>query len=68
MMNMNEAKMLTPSERLQAMEVLWDTICHDEIPLEPPIWHKKILADRERILASGDAEFVTMEELKAIRR
>jgi len=67
-MNMNEAKMLTPSERLQAMEVLWDTICHDETPLDPPVWHKRILAERKKELESGNAEFVTIEELKAIKR
>ena len=49
-MNMNEAKMLTPSERLQAMEVLWDTICHDETPLDPPVWHKKFLPNEKKNL------------------
>jgi len=67
-MNIIEAKTLTQSERLQAMEILWDTICHDEPPIDPPVWHKQILSERRKKIKSGTAEFVSIEELKAIRR
>ncbi len=61
-MTMVQAKAMTQSERLQAMEELWDTICHDEFPLEPPTWHKNILAERRKKMKSGTAEFVTLED------
>jgi len=67
-MNIIEAKTLTQTERLQAMEVLWDTICRDETPIDPPVWHQQILADRRKKIASGSAKFVSIKELKAIRR
>jgi hypothetical protein len=45
-----QIKTMTQSERLQAMEEIWDAICHDESPLEPPIWHKDMLAERKNKL------------------
>jgi len=60
-----EAKSMTQGERLQAMEELWDIICHDDTALEPPKWHKNILAERRRKMQSGIAKFITIEELKS---
>jgi len=67
-MTIVQAKIMTQSERLQAMEELWDTICHDASPLEPPAWHENILDERRKKIQSGTAEFVTLEDLKARSR
>ncbi|MBL4775709.1 MAG: addiction module protein [Mariprofundus sp.] len=64
-MMLTEAKAMTQSERLQAMEELWDIICHDDTALEVPKWHKNILAERREMMRSGKAKFITIEDLKA---
>jgi len=64
-MMLAEAKTMTQGERLQAMEELWDVICHDDTVLEPPKWHKNILAERREKMQSGKAKFITIEEIKA---
>jgi len=61
-----QAESMTQVERLQAMEELWDAICHNESKLEPPEWHKNILSDRKQKIQSGIVKFVTLEELKAV--
>jgi len=60
-----EAKTMTQGERLQAMEELWDIICHDAAVLEPPKWHENILAERREKMQSGKAKFIAIEDLKA---
>ena len=64
-MMLAEAKAMTQSERLQAMEELWDIICHDDTALDPPKWHKNILVERREMMLSGKAKFITVEDLKA---
>jgi len=59
-----QAEAMTQVERLQAMEELWDAICHDDSTPEPPEWHKQILSDRKQKIQSGTAKFVTLEALK----
>lgn len=55
---------MSTSERLRAMETLWDSLCHDSEELESPVWHGEILADRKQRIASGDASFLSIEEAK----
>jgi len=64
-MMLAEAKTMTQGERLQAMEELWDVMCHDDSALVPPEWHTNILSKRREKMESGKAKFITIEELKA---
>jgi len=64
-MMLAEAKTMTQGERLQAMEELWDVICHDGDILAPPKWHKNILTERREKMQSGKAKFITIEDIKA---
>ena len=65
-MMLAQAKTMTQRERLQAMEELWDMVCHDDAALMPPEWHKSILADRKEKIKSGKATFISLRELKTI--
>lgn len=53
------------TERLQAMDQLWDSMncCGDEIP--SPHWHQDVLADRKARAQSGEAKFLTLAELRS---
>ncbi len=60
-----EVSRLNKAERLQALEVLWDAIRQEQDEPESPAWHGEVLAARLAKAEVGEAEFLTMEELKA---
>lgn len=64
-MTTTEIKRMSTVERLQAMEELWDALCHEEQEIESPAWHGKILEERKKKIESGEAEFISIDELKA---
>lgn len=43
---------MSASEKLQAMELLWDSLCHEKKEIDSPFWHGEILAIREKSAAS----------------
>ncbi len=59
-----EIKKMSTIERLQAMEELWDALCHEEQDIESPEWHKEILKGRKKKIETGKAEFISIEDLK----
>jgi hypothetical protein len=58
-----EIPRLTNVERLQAMEWLWTSLREKE-PVDSPDWHGDVLAARKARLETGQAEFLTISELK----
>ncbi len=56
---------MSVTERLQAMDQLWDSLTRagDEIP--SPDWHEDVLADRKARAQSGEAKFLTLAELRS---
>jgi len=65
MMNINlQIKEMSLKEKLMTMEALWDELCHEEKEIDSPEWHGDILSDRTKIMESGVAEYLTIEELK----
>ena len=68
-MSITEIKNMTTVERLEAMELLWDALCHEEKEIESPAWHESILNQRRQRIESGEARFYTLDQLKErIRR
>ena len=55
---------LTATEKVQAMELLWDALTAVGNGYESPEWHAAVLEERERRIASGEASFMSMEESK----
>ena len=64
-MTTTEIKKMSTIERLRAMEELWDGLCHEEQEIKSPAWHGKILEERKKKIESGEAEFISIDELKA---
>ena len=62
-----EVKKMSLEERLQAMEILWDSLINEECEIESPEWHHDILKERGKKIKDGKAEFISLEELKAKR-
>ena len=55
---------MTIEEKLQAMEVLWADLCQHEDAVPVYEWQKKILQQRERLIAEGKTRFIDWEESK----
>jgi putative addiction module component (TIGR02574 family) len=51
---------MTKAERLEAINMLWDSLDDD---IEPPAWHKEVLEERMREIEEGKATFLTLEEM-----
>jgi len=66
-MNIVEIKKMSTIERLQAMEALWDSLMDEKSEIESPQWHRDILEERKKKIENGNAEFISLEELKAKR-
>ena len=65
MIDSSELEKMSVTERLRAMDQLWDSLnrCDDEIP--SPDWHQDVLADRKARAQSGEAKFLTLAELRS---
>ena len=60
---------MTLPEKLQVMEALWEDLSRHADALESPDWHREVLEEREKRIASGEAQFTAWEQAKAeIRR
>ncbi len=64
-MTITEIKKMSILERLQAMEELWDSLCHEDQEIDSPAWHGDILEDRKARIEKGEAGFISFEDLKA---
>ncbi len=63
-MNMVDAKNMSPSQRVLAMETLWESMCSGGDEVESPDWHEGILDARRQKIASGEGGFVTLQQLR----
>lgn len=58
---------MSVEEKIQTMELLWDSLSQAPADLESPDWHREILEERRRKVDAGEAVFLSLEELKARR-
>jgi hypothetical protein len=56
---------MTVIEKLQMMEILWEDLSRNTDLIESPDWHRDVLDDRERRIATGEARFLDLEQAKA---
>ena len=60
---------MTPEEKVQTMEAIWENLSANPEAIESPAWHEEELRVRESQVASGEAKFVDWEKAKEeIRR
>lgn len=48
---------MTVAEKLRIMEELWDDLRTRAEDVPMPQWHKDLLDERERLIATGEAQF-----------
>lgn len=65
MIESSQIERMSVTERLQAMDQIWDSLnqCGDEIP--SPDWHQDVLAARKERAQSGEAKFLTLDQLRS---
>ena len=63
-MSITEIQEMDMAERLRTMVSLWDAICNDKDEPNSPDWHEGVLNERRERIDSGDARFLSMDELK----
>ena len=64
-MTIAEISKMSVLERLQTMEALWDSLTREPTGIKPPKWHEDILSERKEKIESGNADFISLEELKS---
>lgn len=57
-----DIQQMSTSEKLRLMEALWSDLSKEEIP--SPSWHEEVLAERDRLISSGEEKFVDWETAK----
>lgn len=50
------------------MEALWSSILYEESEIKTPEWHRGIVEERKRKMENGEAEFISIDKLKAMRK
>jgi len=55
---------MSVGERLQAIELLWSSISRSSHSPESPAWHEGVLAARRAKIEAGEAEFLTIDQLR----
>jgi hypothetical protein len=63
-----ELDKLSRAEKLQAMEELWVDLTANPNDLVSPAWHEEVLRQRERDVAEGRDQFVSIEEAERLLR
>ena len=59
---------MTVADKIGAMEILWDDLCHHVQDIGVPEWHQDVLAAREADLKEGKEQFTDWETAKEIIR
>lgn len=55
---------MTVSEKLRALEDIWDDLCHTQDAIPSPAWHTDVLQAREQKIQNGKAKLLDVPEAK----
>jgi putative addiction module component (TIGR02574 family) len=60
-----EIERMSVAERLQAIELLWNSIARSNSSVSSPSWHQDVLSARRTKVDSGEGHFLSVSELRA---
>jgi len=55
---------MTTPDKLRLMEALWQNLATNASEVVSPEWHGEVLAERDRLIASGEETFIDWETAK----
>jgi putative addiction module component (TIGR02574 family) len=65
MIEASQIEKMSVTQRLQAMDQLWDSLNRSGEQIPSPDWHQDVLADRKARAQSGEAKFLTLDQLRS---
>lgn len=65
MLAMEQISRMSSNERIEAMEILWQSFAKEGLDYPSPDWHGKVLAERSEIIDSGKASWLSVDDLQA---
>ena len=65
MIDSSQIDRMSVTERLQAMDQLWDSLTRDGDEIPSPNWQQDVLADRKARVQRGEAKFLTLDQLRS---
>lgn len=63
-MSVSDIRKMSPRERVETMEALWQVMCAEDGEPDSPAWHKAVLEERRNKIDSGEARFLSIDEAK----
>ena len=63
MISKEDIKKMSVSDRLETIEMIWKSISSSK-NIQSPAWHHRILKSREDKVASGNANFLDVDEVR----
>lgn len=51
-------------ERLESLELLWESISSSPEKIKSPDWHEKVLSERKKEIDRGEAVFTSISEAR----
>ncbi len=55
---------MSTAEKLRLMEDLWQDLTTEDPEIASPSWHADVLAERDRLISSGEEKFIAWEVAK----
>jgi len=55
---------MSKADKLRLMEDLWQNLTTEDPELASPSWHGEILAERDRLISSGEEKLIDWETAK----
>ena len=65
MIESSDIERMSVTERLRAMDQLWESLDRYGDEIASPDWHQDVLADRKARAQSGEAKFLTLAQLRS---
>jgi hypothetical protein len=59
-----DLEQMTIPDKLRLMEALWKDLSRADVNIKSPEWHGDVLAERDRLIESGEESFLDWEVAK----
>ncbi|HDM78297.1 MAG TPA: addiction module component CHP02574 family protein [Deltaproteobacteria bacterium] len=66
-MKADEIRKMTINQRISVMEQIWTSLIEARQVPNSPSWHQDVLESRRKRIDSGEAKFLTIDELKKMK-
>ncbi|MET0356491.1 MAG: addiction module protein [Cellvibrio sp.] len=66
-MKTSDIEKMSASEKLQAIESLWDSLLDEQVEVVSPPWHEQLLKARTAKIQDGSATYISLEALKNLK-